>query len=123
MDESAVVSEYVMVVETIEEFTPEPTVEVVSVPNCGAGTEPVNGICQVIQTEEKSSSGGGCLIATATYGSEMSTEVQQLRELRTINCYKQNLELHLWERSMMSTIHSHQQLQTWHVKVHYSKKL
>ena len=31
---------------------------------------------------ENSSSGGGCLIATATYGSEMSTEVQQLRELR-----------------------------------------
>ena len=28
------------------------------------------------------SKGGGCLIATATYGSEMSTEVQQLRELR-----------------------------------------
>jgi hypothetical protein len=31
---------------------------------------------------ENSSSGGGCLIATATYGSEMSSEVQQLRELR-----------------------------------------
>lgn len=28
------------------------------------------------------SSGGGCLIATATYGSEMSAQVQQLRELR-----------------------------------------
>jgi hypothetical protein len=49
---------------------------------CGIGTESVNGICQVIQTEEKSSKGGGCLIATATYGSEMAVEVQQLRELR-----------------------------------------
>jgi len=34
-------------------------------------------------SEEKSSGeGGGCLIATTTYGSEMATEVQQLRELR-----------------------------------------
>ena len=33
-------------------------------------------------TSVKSGNGGGCLIATATYGSEMSTEVQQLRELR-----------------------------------------
>jgi hypothetical protein len=32
--------------------------------------------------KEKSSKGGGCLIATATYGSEMSQQVQQLRELR-----------------------------------------
>jgi hypothetical protein len=31
---------------------------------------------------ENSSSGGGCLIATATYGSEMASQVQQLRELR-----------------------------------------
>jgi hypothetical protein len=32
--------------------------------------------------EEKSSEGGGCLIATATYGSELAPQVQQLRELR-----------------------------------------
>jgi len=31
---------------------------------------------------ETSNDGGGCLIATATYGSEMSFQVQQLRELR-----------------------------------------
>jgi len=52
------------------------------IPKCGTGTESVNGICQVIQTSLKSDNGGGCLIATATYDSEMSNEVQQLRELR-----------------------------------------
>jgi hypothetical protein len=40
---------------------------------------------QIINKIDDNSSlpkGGGCLIATATYGSEMSNEVQQLRELR-----------------------------------------
>jgi len=35
---------------------------------------------QVISSETRP--GGGCLIATATYGSELSPQVQQLRELR-----------------------------------------
>ena len=36
----------------------------------------------VVSNEESAEEGGGCLIATATYGSEMALEVQQLRELR-----------------------------------------
>ena len=44
---------------------------------CGTGTIMKNGKCVVDESE-----GGGCLIATATYGSEMATQVQQLRELR-----------------------------------------
>jgi len=32
--------------------------------------------------DDNSLNGGGCLIATATYGTELSPQVQQLRELR-----------------------------------------
>ena len=34
------------------------------------------------ETSESKSRGGGCLIATATYGLELAPQVQQLRELR-----------------------------------------
>ncbi|MDC0036189.1 hypothetical protein OAI97_01820 [Nitrosopumilus sp.] len=37
---------------------------------------------EAISNEKSAEEGGGCLIATATYGSEMSQQVQQLRELR-----------------------------------------
>jgi hypothetical protein len=37
---------------------------------------------QTIPEQTENNEGGGCLIATATYGSEMAPQVQQLRELR-----------------------------------------
>jgi len=45
-------------------------------PVCGEGTHNENGFCVPDRT------GGGCLIATATFGSELAPQVQQLREIR-----------------------------------------
>ena len=45
---------------------------------CGKGTDLVDGMCIIVDN----SSGGGCLIATATYGTEMAPQVQLLREIR-----------------------------------------
>jgi predicted phage tail protein len=54
---------------------------------CGPGTVWVDGYCEA--TKDKS--GGGCLIATATFGSELSPQVQSLRELRDNTLLQTNL--------------------------------
>ncbi|MBS1268361.1 MAG: hypothetical protein MAG458_01090 [Nitrosopumilus sp.] len=51
------------------------------------GTDVLFGVDNIFETQETTTespqdNGGGCLIATATYGSEMATQVQQLREIR-----------------------------------------
>ena len=66
--------------EPVVELDPEPEPE--PEPTCGAGTELVGGICQIVQTEEPTKKGGGCLIATAAYGTELAPQVQFLREIR-----------------------------------------
>jgi len=48
-----------------------------SQPVCGPGTVLKNNVCVAEQQ-----SGGGCLIATAAFGSEMAPQVQFLREIR-----------------------------------------
>ena len=57
----------------------EPEVKEPEIGECGPGTEFIDGKCELVDNPQE---GGGCLIATATYGSEMAPQVQHLRELR-----------------------------------------
>jgi len=60
---------------TEPEVEPEPEA---TQPVCGPGTVLKNGLC----VAEQQQGGGGCLIATAAFGSEMAPQIQFLREIR-----------------------------------------
>ena len=64
--------------EPAPEPTPTPEPEPEPEPTCGPGTHLEKGLC-VPDEKEK---GGGCLIATAAFGSELAPQVQMLREIR-----------------------------------------
>ena len=66
----------VQVKETVEEVDEEPVMDVTQ-PVCGPGTVLKNNVCVAEQQN-----GGGCLIATAAFGSELAPQVQFLREIR-----------------------------------------
>ncbi|MDO8641180.1 MAG: CFI-box-CTERM domain-containing protein, partial [Nitrosarchaeum sp.] len=57
----------------------KPEIKEQEIGQCGPGTILVDGVCT---PDESIQEGGGCLIATATFGSEMAPQVQLLREIR-----------------------------------------
>jgi len=66
---------------TLSEKLPQQTqIQPKSETTCGPGTIFKDGVCVLEPTTQ--SNGGGCLIATATYGSELAPQVQMLREIR-----------------------------------------
>ena len=53
------------------------------IPKCGNGTTFENGMCVIESSADRSSkTHGDCLIATASFGSELAPQVQMLREIR-----------------------------------------
>jgi hypothetical protein len=69
--------ESVTTTEPEPDMEPEPVMQATE-PICGKGTVLKDGLC-VVEQEKK---GGGCLIATAAFGSELAPQVQFLREIR-----------------------------------------
>jgi len=66
------------------EATEQPTTKEIDESICGEGTVFKDGKCiaAVTPPATEQSKGGGCLIATATYDSELAPQVQLLREIR-----------------------------------------
>ena len=72
---------YVNNVESIQNVKPSEKISFITLNFTGIGDNKIDIIGTEI-TDTLDSQGGGCLIATATFDSEMSEQVQQLRELR-----------------------------------------
>ena len=68
----------VSIIETIDEAPDAEPEPIMTEPVCGPGTVLKNNVC----VAEQQKKGGGCLIATAAFGSEMAPQVQFLREIR-----------------------------------------
>ena len=66
------------IIEAIDEAPDEEPEPIMTEPICGPGTVLKNNVC----VAEQQKKGGGCLIATAAFGSEMAPQVQFLREIR-----------------------------------------
>ena len=68
---------FVDILSSIKLFTPQP---LTSESNYGQETSEISN--ETLETLENNEEGGGCLIATAAFGSEMAPQVQFLREIR-----------------------------------------